>query len=205
MHVAGETRQSSDRFVANELSDVYYEQGGRADYVASILGTLTGLGALVVVAGLVAVGAAVVDFRPAGIDPVGAPTESFVVVLTGVAIVAFAALLVGGFAAGRMSRYSGGMNGFSAALWMLLLMVFVALAAWIADALNMLDRLLDRMVAPAWITEINVGGVLTSPRMVMASGIVAVALLLGGYVGGRLGERYHRRLDVVILDEAAIR
>lgn len=199
MHVAGQTEEGDDRSVPEGVSRIYSERGGRADYLASIVGALASLGTLVIVAALIAAVTLMADYQPTRIDPVGAPIESFVAVLTGIALLAFAVLLVGGFAAGRMARFSGGLNGLGVGLWMLLLMVFLAFGAWIADAVNMLDKLLDRVVAPAWVAEIDVGGVLTSPRMVIATAVLAVTLILGGYVGGRLGERHHRRMDAAIV------
>lgn len=201
MHIAGDTRERSDQYVAHELSAIYSEQTGRADYVASILGGLTSLGVLGLVATLVTAGAILIDYQPTFIDPVGAPLQSFAAGLTVVVLVTFVSLLVGGFAAGRMSRYSGGLNGMGAGLWILLFMIVLALGGWVASGLNMVDRFLDRVMAPDWIVGIEVSGILASPRTVVASAVLAVTLILGGYVGGRLGERYHRRLDMAIVEE----
>jgi len=68
------------------------ERYGKADLVASILGMLAAIGNEVETVGVVAA-----------------------------MVVLFVSFLVGGIAAGRMSRYDGGINGMGTALWFLLL------------------------------------------------------------------------------------
>lgn len=91
--------------------------------------------------------------------------------VTGVATVALA-LLVGGWVAGRMARYDGGRNGLVTAIWFLVLAGVGAAAAWPDDA---------------------------GTDEVFAVAAAVVVALLFAWWGGKLGERYHRRADDLIV------
>ena len=112
------------------------------------------------------------------------------------AAVVFASFIVGGFAAGRMARYGGGMNGFGAGLWMILLVaIFAALGAWVGAEYNAFAN----GGLPNWVSQIDADDV-TAEAIVLA--IVAVAAMFAeGYLGGRIGESYHRKVDAAIVNE----
>ena len=64
----------------------------------------------------------------------------------------FVAFLVGGWAAGRMARYDGGLNGAMTAFWMVLLIViFAALGAWIGEEYNVFAQ----MNLPDWVGRLE--------------------------------------------------
>lgn len=165
------------------------EQFGGVNWGAAFFGWLVavGLGALLV--GLLAAAGAAVGLTdvPAS-DTVGNSTEIGI----GGAIALLAALAVayfcGGYVAGRMSRFDGARQGLSA--WLIGLMVTVVLAvagALLGAEYNVLDRL-DLPALPVGDTELATGGAL-------ALAVVLVGTLLAAMVGGKAGERYHRRVD----------
>ena len=91
-------------------------------------------------------------------------------------VVLFVSFLVGGIAAGRMSRYDGGMNGLGTALWFLLLVtVFAALGAWVGEEYNAF-ALAD---LPNWVAQVDVEEVTTAA--IVMSMVATVVTLLGGY------------------------
>jgi uncharacterized membrane protein len=177
-----------------ELSGVR-SRFGRGDIVASLLGMLTALGSMVFLGALFAAGAANVELQ-LNLLTDGALNEVEIVGAIAAAAVIFVSFLLGGIAAGRISRYDGGLNGMGAALWFLLLLaVFAALGAWVGDEYNAFAA----ADLPNWVAQIDVDDV-TGAAIVMS--IVSVVLMfLGGYLGGRIGESYHRRVDAAIVEE----
>lgn len=187
------TRQT--RAAAGDLTGVR-ARFGRGDIVASLLGMLTALGAIVFLGALFAAGAANVELQMNLLNEGGALDEVEIVGAIAAAAVIFVSFLLGGIAAGRISRYDGGMNGLGAALWFLLLIVvFAALGAWVGEEYNAF-AVAD---LPNWVAQIDVEDVTAAA---IVTSIVSVVLMFGGgYLGGRIGESYHRRVDAAIIDE----
>jgi hypothetical protein len=169
---------------------------GKGDLVASLLGMLTALGTLVLLSALFAAGAANVELQLNLLNQEGALDEVEIVGAIAAVAVIFVSFLLGGIAAGRIARYDGGLNGMGAALWfLLLLVVFAALGAWIGEEYNAFAA----ANLPNWVAQIDVDDV-TAAAIVMS--IVSVVLMFaGGYIGGRIGESYHRRVDAAIVEE----
>ena len=108
----------------------------------------------------------------------------------GLLLVAILALayFAGGYVAGRMSRFDGARQGIG--VWVLGLLATIALA--IAGVVggseyNVLERL-DLPRIPIEEGDLTTGGAI-------ALGAVLVATLLAAVLGGRVGHRYHRRVD----------
>jgi hypothetical protein len=106
----------------------------------------------------------------------------------GILVVLFLAYLAGGYVAGRMARFDGARQGL--ATWLIGLLVVLALAAAgviLGAQYNVLSQLnLPRIP----IDE----GTATTAGIITLVGI-ALATLLGAVIGGKLGERYHRKVD----------
>lgn len=192
-HISRESdyQTESDRY----LSGVR-ERFGKADLVASLLGMLTALGMLVFFGALIAAVAAGFELQTNLINETGALDELEIggaIAAAGIVLVSF---LVGGIAAGRISRYDGGMNGIGTALWFLLLLaVFAALGAWVGQEYNVFAN----ADLPNWVAQIDVEEV-TTVAIVMSI-VFVVVMFVGGYLGGRIGESYHRKVDAAIVDE----
>jgi len=189
---------SPDRRIggAEDLSEVY-ERYGKTDLVASIVGMFAGLGVLVFLGALIAAGAGGLEYQLNIITEEGSLDEASVIGLIVAAIVVFASFVVGGFAAGRMARYNGGVNGLGAGLWLILLVaIFAALGAWVGTEYNAFNQL----NLPNWFAQVDVDDL--TAMAAVASVVLVVATLAGGYLGGRLGETYHRRVDAALVDAA---
>jgi hypothetical protein len=108
----------------------------------------------------------------------------------GIAVLAvlFLAYLAGGYVAGRMSRFDGARQGL--ATWLIGLIVVLVLAAagvLLGAQYNVLQQLnLPRIP----IDE----GTATTAGIVTLVAILLVTLV-GAVLGGKLGERYHRKVD----------
>jgi hypothetical protein len=158
---------------------------------------LAAIGVLALIGAAAAAASNTIDYQLNLMDGQGALDElSSVGVLVALGAV-FVSFLVGGLASGRMARYDGGLNGMGTALWMLLLItVFAALGEFVAAEFNILTD----SGLPNWIAQID-GENATLAAVVV--GIASIVLMfVAGYIGGRLGEMYHRRLDIAMIDAA---
>jgi uncharacterized membrane protein len=178
-------------------ASIVRERYGKADLVASILGMFAALGTLVFLGALFAAGSAAIQLQTNLLTQDGTLDEVETVGALAAVVVLFVSFLVGGIAAGRMSRYDGGMNGMGTALWFLLLMtIFAALGAWVGEEYNAF-ALAD---LPNWVSQIDVENV-TMAAIVMSI-VSVVVIFLGGYLGGRIGDSYNRKVDAALVDEA---
>ncbi len=173
----------------------FYERYGKADFLASVIGMFAGLGTLVFLSALIAAGAGGIDYQLNMLNEEGALDEASVIGMILAAVLVFVSFIVGGFAAGRMSRYNGGMNGLGAGLWLILLVaIFAALGAFVGAEYNAFNR----ADLPNWFAQVDVDDL--TAMAAIASAVLVVATLAGGYIGGRLGETYHTRVDAALID-----
>jgi amino acid transporter len=173
------------------------ERFGGADVLAGIFGMFTALGVLVFLGSLLLAGNAGIDYQLNQIDFDGNLQEVEVVGSIVAIVVVLASFFVGGWAAGRIARYDGGINGVGVALWFILLVaIFGALGLWFGQEYNAFAG----VDLPNWFGQIGAEDVTLKSVAGALAGIVAA--LLGGYVGGMVGEQYHRDVDAALVDEA---
>jgi hypothetical protein len=169
------------------------ERFGGIDTPAAIMGMFAAVGVLVFIGALVGAGANELAYQLNLVDTQGEVQD----LLLGGAVLAVAAVflsfVLGGWAAARMARYDGPVNGVAAAMWMLLLVAgFAALGAWVDPELNAF-----RIAGlPDWFSQVR-GDDVTTGAIVTAVA-ATVATVLGGWLGGMLGERYHREADAAL-------
>lgn len=176
-----------------DVSPVESRFGG-ADLVAAVLGMFAALGVLVFLGSLIAAGSAGIDYQLNVVDLDGNLTEVKVVgALVAIAVI-FVSFLAGGWAAGRMARYDGAMNGLgSSLLFIFLVAVFGALGAWAGTEYNAFAN----VDLPNWIGQFASDD-LTMQAIIAGSAAIA-ACLLGGWLGGLLGEEYHNKADAALV------
>lgn len=174
------------------LRDVY----GGVDWLASFIGCVFALVCssvlLLLFSGLVLgpIGFTL-DMRGREID--AAAITGFVVV--GLSLLL--AYLIGGYVAGRLVRFDGGRNGAATVVWSILLGVIfvffgaVLLGSFLPDTLfGGVQEFLQNTALP------SIGGLIQAGVVGAAIALGALVLmLLGGFLGGRLGVRYHNRID----------
>ena len=103
-------------------------------------------------------------------------------------IVLMLAYYAGGYVAGRMSRFDGGRQGVGT--WAIGLIVTVALAAAaviLGDQYNVLEQL-NLPALPVGDQTLATGGLI-------ALAAILIGTLLAALFGGKVGERYHKRVD----------
>jgi amino acid transporter len=94
----------------------------------------------------------------------------------------------GGYVAGRMSRFDGGKQGL--AVWIIGLVVTllaIGLGALFGSEYNILDRV-DLPRIPVSTDELSWGGAITAAAVLIGS-------LLAAMLGGKVGHRYHDKVD----------
>jgi hypothetical protein len=105
-----------------------------------------------------------------------------------VLVVLFLAYLAGGYVAGRMSRFDGARQGLAVWLIGLLVVLLLALAGVVLGAQYNVLRELDLPRIPVDEGTATVAGIVTLVA-------ILVVTLAGAVLGGKLGDRYHRRID----------
>ncbi|MEZ0234676.1 MAG: hypothetical protein ACAH81_06990, partial [Actinomycetota bacterium] len=155
MHDLERDRRDEDRYVdataaAQEKErrdvgvDAARERFGGRDLPASLAGMLVALAALLLLAGLASAAIGTIAFQT-GVE--GNEDELSLGALIVAGAVIFLAFLLGGWAAGRMARYNGALNGFMVAVWFIVLGVVLAIVGAIAD--NTYNLFNDLRVAEA--------------------------------------------------------
>ena len=98
------------------------------------------------------------------------------------------AYYTGGYVAGRMSRFDGGKQGLASWLVGLFVTILAIVIGWIAgDQYNVLDRVnLPRIPIPT--DQVSGAGLLVAVAVVVLTILTAI-------LGGKVGTRYHLRVD----------
>ena len=176
-----------------DVSPVVSRFGG-ADLVAAVLGMFAALGVLVFLGALIAAGSAGIDYQLNVVDVDGNLTEVEVVgTLVAIAVV-FVSFVIGGWATGRMARYDGAINGLGSGLFFIFLVaVFAALGTWVGIEYNAFAN----AELPNWIVPFTADDI--TVQVVAAGAAAIIACLFGGWLGGRLGEEYHKKADAALV------
>lgn len=190
------TTRDTIRGTETELGSVRERFGG-VDTPAALMGMFTGLGVLVFLGALIAAGGGAIEYQVNAIDIEGSVQELSVVGVVVAVIVVLASFFVGGIATGRMARYDGGVNGLAAATWALLLIaIFAALGAFVGEQYNAFQQ----AGLPDWFSQLRLSSDAATTLGIVAAGASVVAMYVGAYLGGKLGETYHRRVDAALAD-----
>jgi hypothetical protein len=127
-----------------------------------------------------------------GVDTAGEAAEQVETLGVGggvaVLVVLFLAYLAGGYVAGRMARFDGARQG--VAVWLIGLLVVVVLAA-AGAILGARYNVLQELNLPR--VPVDEGAATTAGVITLAA--IVLVTLLGALIGGKTGERYHRKVD----------
>jgi hypothetical protein len=104
----------------------------------------------------------------------------------------------GGYVAGRLARFDGARQGFGVwILGLLMTLAFAALAVAAGSEWNVFERL-DLPRIPVDEGTVTTGGAITLAAIVIGT-------LLAAGAGGKVGERFHRKVDRAAFDYEATR
>jgi amino acid transporter len=165
------------------------DEFGGINWGAAFFGWLVAVGLGAILVGLAAgAGAAVGLTQLSGAD---ATSNAETIGLGGgiaLLVLLMVAYYAGGYVAGRMSRFDGARQG--AGAWLMGLLVTIVLgivAAILGDDYNVLSRL-DLPRIPIGQETLTTGGII-------ATVVVLLGTLIAAALGGKVGERYHRKID----------
>lgn len=169
------------------------ERFGGLDVPASLAGMLVAVALLVLLAGLASAAIGAIAFQTGAS---GNETQLSVGALITAGVVLLLSFLIGGWAAGRMARYSGALNGLMVAVWFVLLLAILAgLGALLGNTYNLFDNLrVAKANLPNWFSADTV-----TTGAIISSIAFAAIMILGAVGGGLWGQRLHRRADEVIV------
>ena len=162
---------------------------GGFDLPASLAGMMVALASTLILAGLASAAIGAIAFQT-GVS--GNEEELSLGALITAGAVIFIAFLFGGWAAGRMARYNGALNGFMVAVWFLvLLVVLAALGAVAGDSYDLFGNLqVAKASLPNWFSADQ-----ATSGAIVSSIAFALLMVVGAVLGGVWGTRMHRQAD----------
>jgi amino acid transporter len=189
----GATTATRTGITHERLRDVRARQRdeyGGINWGAAFFGWLVAVGLGVILIGLIAgAGAAI------GLTQLSGSDTDTIGLGGGIALLAvlMIAYYAGGYVAGRMSRFDGARQGAGAWLMGVLITVILGVvAAVLGDQYNVLSRL-DLPRIPIGAETLTTGGIIATVAVLLGTLFAAIA-------GGKVGERYHRRIDRLAID-----
>jgi len=158
---------------------------------AAFFGWLVAVGLTALLAALLSAAGAAIGLTEVSDTEAQANAETISIVGGALLILVVAiGYYAGGYVAGRMSRFDGGRQGLGA--WAIGLIVTILLAALGAIAGSEYNLLADLDLPRIPIDE---GSLATGGGIALA--LILIASLIAAIIGGKAGERYHRKVDAV--------
>jgi heme/copper-type cytochrome/quinol oxidase subunit 1 len=196
-HHAPEQEPVAERPQPTHRADVKTSTAAEVDPVfrgfksgAAFFGWLIAIGLTVLLTGVVGAIAAAVDYAITLDRSTAEDNAGTIGVVSGAVLVVMMAIAYynGGYVAGRLARFDGARQGFG--VWAIGLVVTLVVAGIGALAGSQYD-VLDRVDLPSVPIADET---LTTGSVVLAAAVVVVSLL-AAVIGGKAGQRYHKRID----------
>lgn len=165
------------------------EEFGGFDLGAAFFGWLVATGLAVLLIAILAAAGAAIGLTELS-ESEANESAGTISVVGGALLIAVLAIayFAGGYVAGRLSRFDGARQGLGAWLFGLIVTILLAVAgAVLGSEYNILEQL-DLPRIPVDEGSLSTGGLI-------ALGAILLATLVAAVVGGKVGERYHRKVD----------
>jgi hypothetical protein len=165
------------------------DEFGGINWGASFFGWLVAIGVAALLTALLSAAGAAIGLTETSESEATANAEE-IGLAGGIAlvIVLMLAYYAGGYVAGRMSRFDGGRQGLGTWLIGLVVTIGLAIAAVVlGDEYNVLEQL-NLPSLPVGDQTLATGGIIALAAIVLGT-------LLAAMFGGKVGERYHKRVD----------
>jgi hypothetical protein len=183
---------SATRGAARDAVDVQRARFGGIKWGAAFFfGWLTANGLAVILIALLSAAGVALGLA-SGVDTADEAAEQVQTLGIGggiaILVVLFLAYLAGGYVAGRMARFDGARQGL--AVWIIGLVVVLVLAA-AGAVLGTQYNVLKQLNLPR--IPIDEGTATTAGIVTLVA--ILVVTLVGAVLGGKIGDRYHRKID----------
>lgn len=174
---------------ASALDDPAYERFGGVNVGAAFFGWMVAVGSTVLLSGIVGAVVLVLGLgADVELDTSRALTTSSVVSAAVVLVVLLVAYYCGGYVAGRMSRFDGGRQGVAVWVFALVFGVLGGLAGYAAGERYDLLAGADLPSVEVATSDLALPGIVTGV-------VVLLGTLVAAAVGGKVGRRYHAKVD----------
>ena len=190
-HRAGDERELAGGRETVVDRERQHEEFGGFNFGAAFFGWLVAIGITVLLTALLSAAGAAIGITQLNANQAESSADTLSLI-GGIALIVVLALgyFAGGYVAGRMSRFDGARQGVG--VWLIGLVVTIILA----------------VIGAIAGSQYNVLGQLNLPRIpidegalgigaLIALAIILVATLLAAILGGKLGQRYHHKVDRV--------
>jgi hypothetical protein len=181
----------SSRGAARDAVDAQHDRFGGIKWGAAFFGWLSANGLAVLLTALLSAGGVALGLTQSVDSADEAADQAGTIGIVGgilLLVVLFLAYLAGGYVAGRMARFDGVRQGLAVWLIGLLVVVVLAVAGLVLGAEYNVLQQLDLPRIPIEEGAATTGGVI-------ALVAVLVLTLVGAVLGGKLGTRFHRKVD----------
>ncbi|CAN5431420.1 hypothetical protein BH18ACT8_BH18ACT8_11240 [soil metagenome] len=173
-----------------ELESRRQEEYGGINPGAAFFGWLVAIGLTILLAGIFGAIAAAVGSNTNITQTEAERSAGTIGIATAIAllVVLMIGYYAGGYVAGRMSRFDGGRQGVGVWLIGVIVTIIVVLVGVIFDNQYDIFRRVDLPSLPIPTDAATAGGLITLAAVI-------VGTLLAAFVGGKAGQRYHRKID----------
>jgi hypothetical protein len=165
------------------------DEYGGINWGASFFGWLVAVGVAALLTAILAAAGAALDLTTTTTaSDLGTAEELSLVGAIALLAVLLIAYFAGGYVAGRMSRFDGARQGLGTwALGLVVMLLLAGAALVLGNEYNVLEQL-NMPSLPVGEEEFTTGGVIALIAIVLGTIVAAVA-------GGKVGERYHKKVD----------
>jgi glycerol uptake facilitator-like aquaporin len=175
---------------AREVRARQRDEYGGINWGAAFFGWLVAVGMAAILTGVLSAAGAAIGLTE-GVSGSEASGNAETISLVGailLLVILGLAYYCGGYVSGRMSRFDGARQGVGAWVIGLLITILLAVIGAIAGSeYNVLSRF-DAPRIPVDEGDLATGGIITLIAILVVS-------LLGAMLGGKAGERYHKKID----------
>jgi hypothetical protein len=188
-------RGGVDRGTMAAVRERQREEFGGIAWGSAFFGWLTAIGLGAILVGILsAVGASLALTESTNVDNASNETIGLA---GGIALLVVLAIsyFCGGYVAGRMARFDGARQGIGVFAWAVIATALLALAAVIGDSEWNVFQRLDLPRLPIDEGTLTTGGIIALAAAVLT-------MLLSAIFGGKVGERFHRKVDRHAIDRA---
>jgi hypothetical protein len=184
-------RRGEQDTAARPMRDRGRDEFGGINWGSAFFGFLVAVGIGVILTALISAAGAAIGLT--SISNSDARSNAAAISIGGgilLTLIAAIAYFAGGYVAGRMSRFDGARQGFATWAWGLIITLLIAALGVIAGSQYNVFNGLNLPRIPVDEGSLTTGGAITL-------GAIFIASLIAAVLGGKAGERYHRRVDEV--------